>query len=235
MIAASQRFGLRAADSASDIRRDRRSQDAVAMHVLGERIERALGARALHADQRHLALELDPRLGDRRHPAELAPRGGQLLLRMHDALTAPVVTHATSLEHDGPAEASRRSRVGAPSRRPRTRPSECRVSGTESFPRAGPARPRPRAAAETRRCSRAAPRAARRRRSRSRASRRRRRRRASRARAGSSSAPCTDGATCAPGASAVRSSTRTVDAERVARRARACGRAGRRRRCLRGV
>ncbi len=90
------------------------------------------------------------------------------------------------------------------------------------------------AVAETRRCSCAAPRAARRRRSRFRASRRRRRRRASRAQPDRR-------ARLAPTQRPAHRARRRPDRARCSRcragtlRARACGRVGRRRRCLRGV
>ena len=111
-------FGLRL-ERGVDVRRDRRRQDAVAMHVLRERIERALAVRALHGDQRDLALEPDPCSAIDGTRAELVPRGREVLRRCDDALTAAVVTHAPRLQHD---EASR---ARAP------RPRSARVDGDE--------------------------------------------------------------------------------------------------------
>ena len=102
------------------VRRDRARENAVAMHVLRERIERALAARALHADQRHLAVEL------RRTPRRSTARCRARATRRR----APPASRRR-------AGRGRRSPCGASSRSPASRASRpppaslCRVDRHE--------------------------------------------------------------------------------------------------------
>jgi len=80
-------------------RRQGKSQDAVAVQVSIERVDRHFAVSAASADDRHLVIEGDEFLVDQRHAPKPAPGRCGLLGTAHHRLAFAVVAEASGLEH----------------------------------------------------------------------------------------------------------------------------------------
>ena len=89
------------------VRRAREAQDAVAMHVEIEWIERDFAVGAAHGDDRHFGVEGHEVFVEQRLLAERVPGAIEVGRLAQHELALAVVAHAPGLEHAGQADRSR--------------------------------------------------------------------------------------------------------------------------------